>query len=153
MVAVTVVGTVIAVARYRPNRPLEITLPAEVAIEGYVHVGGAVANPGIFPLAGGDTVEDLLAAAGGATTTADLDQLRLIVPEAGQSEAPQRININTAEAWLLEALPGIGPSLAQAIIEYRLTNGFFASTADLTEVAGIGPATLEKLELFIAVTD
>jgi competence protein ComEA len=153
LAAVTVVGTVIAVARCRPSRPLEITLPDEPAIEGYVHVDGAVSNPGLYPLAGGDTVEDLLSAAGGTTAAADPDQLRLIVPEAGQSEAPQRININRAEAWLLEALPGIGPSLAAAIIEYRLANGSFASTADLTAVAGIGPATLEKLEPFITVAD
>ncbi len=140
-------------ARCRPNRPLEITLPDEVAIEGYVHVGGAVANPGLYPLTGGDTIEDLLAAGGGATAAADLDQLSLIVPEAGQSDNAQRININTADAWLLEALPGIGPTRAAAIIEYRSDNGPFRDTSDLTKVAGIGPATLEELEPLITVAD
>lgn len=153
MAAVTVVGTVIAVARCRPSRPLEITLPDEVAIEGYVHVDGAVANPGLYPLAGGDTVEDLLAAAGGTIAAADPGQLRLIVPEAGQSEAPQRIDINRAEAWLLEALPGIGPSRAQAIVEYRRENGPFRDTGDLTEVSGIGATLLEQLEPLITVAD
>lgn len=132
---------------------MEIILPDEVAIEGYVHVGGAVANPGLYPLTGGDTVEDLLAAAGGTTTAADLDQLRLIVPEAGQFEAPQRININRAEAWLLEALPGIGPSRAAAIIDYRRENGPFRNTSDLTEVTGIGATLLEQLEPLITVAD
>ena len=141
------------VARCRPNRPLEITLPDEVATEGYVQVGGAVANPGLYPLAGDDTVEDLLAAAGGTTANADTDRLSLIVPEAGLSDAPQRIDINRAEAWLLEALPGIGPSRAEAIVEYRRNNGPFHDTSDLLEVTGIGAALLKQIEPLITVVD
>ncbi len=151
--AVTVIGAVIAATRCRPSRPLEITLPDEITIEGYVHVGGAVTNPGIFPLAGDDTVDGLLAAAGGITAAADPGQLRLIVPEAGQSETPQRIDINRAGAWLLEALPGIGPSRAAAIVEYRRDNGPFGDTSDLTEIAGIGATLLEQLEPLITVGD
>ncbi len=153
LTAVTVVGAVIATTRCRPSQTLEITLPDETATTGDIYVGGAVANPGWYPLTGGDTIQDLLAAAGGATASADPDQLSLIVPEAGQTDDAQRININTAEAWLLEALPGIGPSKAAAIIEYRRDNGPFRDTSDLTEVAGIGPATLEELEPLITVAD
>ncbi|MCB0237057.1 MAG: helix-hairpin-helix domain-containing protein, partial [Anaerolineae bacterium] len=55
------------------------------------------------------------------------------------------ININTASAVDLETLPGIGPKTAEAIIAYRDANGPFATIEAITEVKGIGPATLEKL--------
>lgn len=54
------------------------------------------------------------------------------------------ININTADSTSLATLSGIGQSKAEAIIEYRKTNGPFASTEDLTNVKGIGAQTVEK---------
>lgn len=62
---------------------------------------------------------------------------------AGQGDAP--IDINTATAAQLEELPGVGPAIAERIIEHRELNGPFASVDDLQEVSGIGPATLEKM--------
>ncbi|MCE8032060.1 ComEA family DNA-binding protein [Billgrantia tianxiuensis] len=59
-----------------------------------------------------------------------------------QDVAP--INVNTADAELLTELPGVGPSRAQAIIEYREANGNFESADDLTQVSGIGPATVDS---------
>lgn len=56
------------------------------------------------------------------------------------------INVNTADAAALDALPGIGPSTAAAIVSYREANGSFGSLADLDAVPGIGPSTLSKLE-------
>ena len=56
-----------------------------------------------------------------------------------------RININTASQSQLEDLPGIGPSKASAIIQYRVDNGPFASCATLDAVNGIGPATVSAL--------
>ena len=61
------------------------------------------------------------------------------------------MDLNTATRSDLERLPGIGATLAQAIAEYRQTNGEFASVDDLTRVDGIGPATLEHLRPYVAV--
>jgi competence protein ComEA len=55
------------------------------------------------------------------------------------------VDINTADAAALEALPGVGPAIAQRIVEHREQNGPFSSVDALTEVSGIGPATLEKI--------
>ncbi|MFD6444234.1 helix-hairpin-helix domain-containing protein [Promicromonospora sp. NPDC060204] len=55
------------------------------------------------------------------------------------------VDINAADAAGLEALPGVGPSIAQAIVEWRETNGAFASVDELDDVPGIGPATLDEL--------
>jgi comEA protein len=70
-----------------------------------------------------------------------------------QPEQPQKIDINRAEAWLLEALPGIGPSKAQAIIDYRQQNGGFAHITEITRVEGIGPAIYEDIKELITVGD
>lgn len=67
--------------------------------------------------------------------------------------SPQKIDINRAEAWLLEALPGIGPSKAQAIIDYREQNGGFSDIVEITEVPGIGPSIYENIRDFITVDD
>lgn len=61
------------------------------------------------------------------------------------------VNLNTASAAELETLPGIGPAFAQRIIDYRLEHGAFATVEQLTEVKGIGPATLDKLRHLITV--
>jgi comEA protein len=67
------------------------------------------------------------------------------------SSPAQQVNINTAENWLLQALPGIGPTLAQRIIDYRTQNGPFPSTRELANVKGIGLDLYEKLKNLITV--
>lgn len=64
---------------------------------------------------------------------------------------PSKININTATAAELELLPGIGPSLAQRIIDYRAKTGRFRTVAELDKVKGIGPKTIEKLRPLVTV--
>lgn len=153
LIAVTIVGSLITWSRCSPGQPIEVTLPPEAEVEGGIAISGAVANPGYYPLTGSDSLEALLGAAGGTTEDADLTGLKLFVPDRGQEEQPQRININRAETWLLEALPGIGPARAQAIVEYRQKNGPFRSTAELTRVEGIGTATYEQVKPLITVAD
>ena len=62
-----------------------------------------------------------------------------------------RININTATSQELQTLRGIGPAMAQRIIEYRQTSGGFSTVDDLTNVKGIGEKTLEKIRDSITV--
>jgi competence ComEA-like helix-hairpin-helix protein len=73
------------------------------------------------------------------------------VPRAAARAAPPSspIPINTATAAQLDALPGIGPALAQRIIDYRTEHGPFTSIDDLTKVRGIGPALMEKIRAFV----
>ena len=61
------------------------------------------------------------------------------------------VNINTASKKELDALPGIGETLAQRIIDYRSANGLFSTVDDLTKVKGIGAKTLEKLKPYATV--
>lgn len=86
---------------------------------------------------------------GGAGGTA-LDVLQISgTPNPGLARFP--VNVNTADASLLDTIPGIGPSIAQAIIRYRTENGPFGSVDDLLEVTGIGPKTLSKIAPYVTV--
>jgi len=66
---------------------------------------------------------------------------------------PAKVNLNTADARALEALPRIGPAMARRIIDYRHSHGLFKTVDDLLDVPGIGPATLEAIRAFIAIED
>ncbi len=68
----------------------------------------------------------------------------------GTGGGPKRLDLNRASAGELEALPGIGPARARAIVRWREEHGRFRSVEDLLEVSGIGPATLDRLRPLIA---
>ena len=153
LVALIIVAGFIAWSRYRPSRPVEIILPPEQAIHGNISIGGAVTNPGIYPYSGGDTIGSLIQSAGGVKDNGRSDNLKLSIPAANITASPQKININSADPWLLEALPGIGTTKAKAIIDYRQKNGFFRSVDELTKVDGISPALLAQINPFVTVAD
>ena len=151
--------------------PIEL-LPAPTAGPPRVHVAGAVHTPGIVELLPGALVADAIQAAGGALPGADLDSLNLAAPvrsgerifvpmpgttvpapESGSAASGANLDLNHASAAELESLPGIGPSLASAIVQYRDQNGPFQSVEQLLDVPGIGPTRLEQLRELITVGD
>jgi len=128
-----------------------------------VYVTGAVRQPGrMVTLAAGSRVSDAIDAAGGLADDADAQALNLSarlndgdlvhVPSALDDNLPTPtpnhpplIHINDASAEELVTLPGIGPALAQAIIEHRTRYGPFKQFEDLDAVPGLGPAKLEAI--------
>jgi len=154
LLIVTVAGSLITWSRCSPGQPITISIPPEEKdVDGGIFITGAITNPGYYPLTANDSIDALLRDAGGTTEGADLSNLGLFVPVQGQEPLPQRININQAEAWLLEALPGIGPARAQAIIDYRVKNGMFRSADEITGVEDIGPATFERIKSLITISE
>ncbi len=125
--------------------------PPHPAWSGDIYIGGAVANPGLYPFRPEDTLGDLIAAAGGKTSSAGQNSLSLTVPLDSQGGQPQRIDLNSADAWLLDALPGIGPSTAASIVDYRNKNGPFRMVRDLLRIPGIGEGTLQRINDYVTV--
>jgi competence protein ComEA len=148
----------------------ETNLSNEEPIIMMVDVKGAVKIPGVYVAEEGERVIDIIKNAGGFTDKADQNQVNLAqyvedemvihVPNLGDSENLQigsnlsqnnLVNINKASESELQTLPGIGPSKALAIIEYRDTNGGFQSVDDIKKISGIGEKTFEKLEPHISI--
>ena len=153
LTAIIAFGGIVAWSKYRPPQPLEISLPEAQELQGDIYIGGAVSNPGFYPLKTGDSIATLIQAAGGTNDSADFNRFHLYIPAAGEGKEVQKIDINRAEAWLLMALPGIGEVKAKAIVEYRRQNGPFHNTNELTKVEGIGTATYQQIKHLITVAD
>jgi competence protein ComEA len=153
LIAAIAGGVTLAVQHSR-SQPVEIVLSQTEPPEqsGEFYIGGAVANPGIYPWQEGDTMQTLLSDAG-IDPDANLSRIEIYVTREGEEQSPQKIDINRAEPWLLEALPGIGKVTAQAIVDYRSENGSFRRIEDLLKVNGIGTATFEKIKDYITVSD
>jgi len=153
LIAIIAAGSVIVWSRYSPSQPVEISMPPSQELEGEIYISGAVTNPGFYPLTTGDSVGDIIQAAGGISSNADLYRLELYIPEIGEEYQPQKIDINRAEVWLLQALPGIGEIKAQAIVDYRYQNGPFHNINELIKVKGIGTTTYDKIKHLVTVAD
>ena len=153
LVVIIIIGGIVAWSRYSPSQPLEISLPQGQELEGRIYIGGTVTTPGFYPFTTGDSIEALIQAAGGITDSANLSGLKLYIPGMGEGQEPQKVDINRAEVWLLEAIPGIGETLAQRIVDYRQQNGLFHNTNELLKVAGIGATTYERIKDLITVAD
>lgn len=156
---------------------LEATAPPAGVV--LVHVAGAVRRPGLYELPAGARVADAIDSAGGPRRNADLDPINLaqVVADAMKIEIPSRgeavgvpplpgaapgpvaggtpsagvVSLNGADLAALEAIPGIGPVKAAAILQYRDEAGGFSSVEELLDVTGIGPATLESIRPYVTV--
>jgi competence protein ComEA len=126
-----------------------------------VHVTGEVRNPGIVTLPAGSRVMDAITAAGGFISDVSAVNLNLAAHiedgqliYVGQDTGPSadtRINLNTATLTDLEALPGVGPVMAQRILQWRTTNNRFSSVEELQEIDGIGPKLFSRLRELVRV--
>ncbi|MDT8861432.1 helix-hairpin-helix domain-containing protein [Alkalihalobacillus sp. MEB130] len=132
-----------------------------------VDVKGSIQNPGVYELRAGERIHDVIKKAGGFLPDADErklnlaqllhDEMMIYVPKMGEEEAISenmtspgeaegKIRINHADASTLEQLPGIGPAKAAAIVAHREEHGPFKTEADLLQVSGIGPKSVENLK-------
>ncbi|WP_285493059.1 ComEA family DNA-binding protein [Actinomadura sp. NBRC 104425] len=142
-----------------------------------VHVYGKVRRPGVVTLPGGSRVADAIKAAGGVRPGADTGALNLArkvvdgeqipvgvrapsatpAPDAtpagavGPSTAGAQLDLNTASVDQLDQLPGVGPVLAQRIVDYRTRHGGFRSVEQLQEVSGIGERRFADLKNLVRV--
>ena len=158
----------------RANDGDVVIISDPAAFEIAVEVRGAVRSPGVYRLSQDSRLGDLLTAAGGVTTDANLaphnlarrlsDAEVVVIERVGSatpvvamaSEVPPpsisyQININTASNSQLETLPGIGPVLAQRIIDDRNANGPYRDVADLARVPGISKKLIDEIQTQITV--
>ncbi|HUV93573.1 MAG TPA: helix-hairpin-helix domain-containing protein [Anaerolineae bacterium] len=155
--------------------------PTQTPTPIHVHMTGAVQRPGVYLLPPQSRLFQAVDAAGGLTSDADPERVNLadriqdaqqvFIPRLGKTPPPSPtpiaaslsrstesgqlghglININTASAAELDAMPGIGPVYAARIIAYREAHGPFSSPAEIVQVKGIGTATYEEIKSRITV--
>ena len=131
-----------------------------------VYVTGAIQSPGLYKLSSVSTVGDVIKGAGGVLPYADVEAINLAETVQGGQHVHikfnfhgnleallrnQKININTASVKELDALPGIGPTMAKRIEEYRQSKGDFTSIEDIKHVKGIGDGLFKKIRHRITV--
>ena len=131
-----------------------------------VYVTGAIQSPGLYKLSSVSTVGDVIKGAGGVLPYADVEAINLAETVQGGQHVHikfnfhgnpeallrnQKININTASVKELDALPGIGPTMAKRIEEYRQSKGAFTSIEDIKHVKGIGDGLFKKIRDRITV--
>jgi len=170
------VAVLVWVVARNPSGQAVTLLPVPTEKPIVIQVTGAVPRPGVYALAQGSRVQDAISAAGGFLIDADKTGINLAraLEDGEQLDIPSSdgsspviedtptalvlsgaeadlININTASSTELDTLPGIGPTTAQKIIDYRTQNGPFVSIEDIINVSGIGPGTYEKLKDKITV--
>ncbi|MFA5368131.1 MAG: ComEA family DNA-binding protein [Dehalococcoidia bacterium] len=156
ILAIIIAGGVATLFQLHPwaGEPVEIILPevkAPISDATEIYVGGAVINPGWYPTDKDAAINDVIALAGGPADGGEVNAIKLYVPDINESARPQLISINRADAWLLDALPGIGPTTAQKIVDYREANGPFVTIYELMLVPGIGESSFNRVKELITV--
>ncbi|MEX2532979.1 MAG: ComEA family DNA-binding protein [Nitriliruptoraceae bacterium] len=136
-----------------------------------VHVSGAVATPGLVSVPAGSRVDDAIMQLGGLAKDADVGRVNLArvltdgehvhIPVRGEPSRPSELSaapseetpldLNHADVTALIQLPGVGQVKAEAIVEYRDTNGPFTHPGELRNVTGIGETTYQRLAPLVAV--
>lgn len=142
----------------------------------YVDIGGEVMKPGVYEVSEGTRLFEVIDKAGGLTEDADIDGInraetvqdgqKIMIGRQGENPDENRVgysannvtdtgegkvNINTADAAALQTIPGIGPSKADRIIEYRESEGKFNEIDDIKNISGIGNKTFESIKEYITV--
>jgi competence protein ComEA len=161
---------IVARGNSQPSEAMQV-IPITIAEpEIFVDVTGAVNNPGVYTLTGKSRVIDAIKAAGDSSPGADLSTINLarvlndgeqiyvdstVVNSKGVrvSKAVRSgpININRATARQLDALDGVGPVIAQRIVDYRKLNGSFLTIDDLQKVSGIGAAKFAQIKAKVRI--
>jgi competence protein ComEA len=177
-IGLLVAGGLFLTTRSPSGQPV-VLLPSPTPEPIMVYVTGAVKRAGVYKLPPDSRMVEAVQAAGGFTEGADLNLVNLaaalkdgeqiVIPGLSTLPTPiltigdngllvtatpfagTPININTADATLLETLPGIGPTTAQKIVDYREENGPFTRVEDLLKIPGIGPTTLDEIRGLITV--
>ncbi len=148
--------------RAEPGTAASATPEAVAATVVVVDIAGRVQTPGVRALPSGSRVADALRVAGGALPDTDTKQLNLArvltdgeqilvgepasQPPPGGPTARSPVSLNHATPEQLDALPGVGPTLAQRIIAFRQTHGLFRSLDQLRQVSGIGQRTFDEMK-------
>ncbi len=158
-----VAAGIIWVTASKPRGAAITILPSSTPGLVTVYVSGGVANPGLYSLPIGSRIDAAIQAAGGFIPGAEPQSINLaeLLEDGQQIDVPGiirtshinagRVNINTATVSELDELPGMGPTTAQAIVDYRLQHGQFQLIQDILNVPGVGPATYEKIKDYISV--
>ena len=153
-----------------------VTVVSQSNSKVMIDVGGEVIKPGVYELNNGDRVNDALVAAGGLSAKADRDWVeknlnkaekvvdgqKIFIPKVGEEVKTENVlgsstteskivRINTATVEQLDTLSGIGPAMAQRIIDYRTQNGGFKNVEELKLVSGIGDKLFEKIKDDVAL--
>ncbi|MEE6286798.1 ComEA family DNA-binding protein [Georgenia sp. MJ173] len=153
-----------------PATEVVVHVAGAVAEPGIVTVASGARVADVVERAGGPTADAELGGINLARVVTDGEQV--FVPEVGQgvpgaeagapagtpdasgatgSDGAAAVDLNQADQAALETLPGVGPAIAQRILDWRATNGRFHSVDELDEVPGIGPATMERLRPRVTV--
>lgn len=142
----------------------------------FVDLDGCVKNPGVYEIDEGTRLHEVIELAGGLTKRADttlinqaevlVDGQKILIPEKSEQDetevqkdgakngavtADGRININLADADMLQEIPGVGPATAEKILSYREINGKFKTVEEIKNVSGIGEKTFEKMKDMITI--